>query len=376
VQEQFHILQFNEFSKLGSAFRLFVQKSDKVRSTLYHFLTLSPESSNRRVRNRPEPAIIHHFMKPSQELFYSLDQPWNEFSKCWKKTRRKASEKAVHDLRVNTRRLIENLELARVLSKQNDINKLKRRLKKVLKTMGALRDLQVQLEIVADLPRSRAIVDFTRRLRRLERKEIEDIQDKLKRNQKRRLTNSFKEVRLKVATSQQDANADRARQSIRRILLTRQNEFLRAKRQFQRSQPVNEDALHEMRIALKKLRYAMEAGQFALVEPEKERMDVMRAFQKLLGDSRDLEILRAELEQWAEKKGKKIAVNPALQRLEENRKALLKKIVESSHELDNILQTKSSAPVAETTEVVKPVASTALAVKAGVSSSGTPKNLA
>src|SRR5579862_1621836 len=102
-------------------------------------------------------------MKPGEAPFCSLDQPWNEFSRAWKKTRHKASEKSVHDLRVNARRLIENLELAGALSRQKDAGKLKRRFKKFLKGMGALRDTQVQLESVSRLPRSQAIADFTKR---------------------------------------------------------------------------------------------------------------------------------------------------------------------------------------------------------------------
>src|SRR5216684_1637472 len=303
-------------------------------------------------------------MKAREELFSSLDQHWTQFSKAWKKTRHNASEKSVHDLRVNTRRLIENLELARVLSKQDNVSRLKRRFKKLLKEMGALRDLQVQLETVSHTPRSPAITDFTQRLERRERREIENIQNDLKRPRKRRLTDEFKDVRSKLVRWQESAGADRTRHSVRRILTLRHNQFLKAKRRFNRSQPHSEDALHEMRIALKKLRYAMEAAQPVLAESEKERMAAMRAFQKLIGDSRDLEMLRVELEEWAKKKGKRMAVVPALQHLEEKREALLKKVLESSHELETILETKSSAPVAETTQVVRPATASAAAAKA------------
>src|ERR1700730_13790606 len=108
-------------------------------------------------------------MKAGAELFSSFDQHWTQFSKAWEKTRHNASEKSVHDLRVNTRRLIENLELGRVPSKQDKVSQLKRRFKKLLKEMGPLRDLQVQLETVSHTPRSPAITDFAKRLERRER---------------------------------------------------------------------------------------------------------------------------------------------------------------------------------------------------------------
>ena len=70
-----------------------------------------------------------------------------------------------------------------------------------------------------------------------------------------------------------------------------------------------------------------------LGDAEKEQIEAMRAFQKLIGDSRDLGILRVELEHWANKKGKTLAVIPALQELEEKRQTLLNKLLDSSHNL-------------------------------------------
>jgi CHAD domain-containing protein len=295
-------------------------------------------------------------MKIREEFVCSLDQPWRQFSRAWKKTRRTASERSIHDLRVNARRLIENLVLARALSKKNDTSELKRRFKKFLKGMGALRDLQVQLGNASRLRRSQVIVAFTKRLERLEKQEIENVQSALKSNKRQRLADALEDVRSRFQRTQKSAGKDRTRNSIRRILNIRHNEFMKAKRRFSRSEPHSEDALHEMRIALKKLRYAMEAAQPVLSESEKGRIDAMRAFQKLMGDSRDLEMLRSTLEQWAEKKGKKMAVVPALQNLQEKREALLKRLVESSHELENILESKGAGPIAEKTQVVGPPA--------------------
>jgi hypothetical protein len=53
----------------------------------------------------------------------------------------------------------------------------------------------------------------------------------------------------------------------------------------------------------------------------------MHAFQQLMGDSRDLDMLRVELEKWARKKGRIIAVVPTLEQLKGKREDLLKKII-------------------------------------------------
>jgi CHAD domain-containing protein len=304
-------------------------------------------------------------MKPREKHFWLFDEPWHRFSKAWEKARRTASEKSIHDLRVSARRLIENLELARALSKQNNVDKLKPRFKKFLKEVSALRDIQVQLEIVRHMPRGQAISDFIKHLERLEQQEIKDVRDRLKRFKKRRLTDAFRDMRSQVLGSQESAEASRTHESIRRILTLRHNEFLKAKRRFYRSEPRSEEVLHEMRIALKKLRYAMEAAQPILAESERERLVAMGAFQKLMGDCRDLEIVRGALEEWVKKKGKKIAVIPVLEDLEKKRAALLNKVSESSSELETILAPKSTPPVAERTQVARQAAVTANGTNGG-----------
>ena len=77
--------------------------------------------------------MISRSMKPTRDLLSSVDNSWKQFSNAWKKAHSKASEKSVHDLRVSTRRLIATLELLHVLSRRDDIRRLQKRVKKVLK---------------------------------------------------------------------------------------------------------------------------------------------------------------------------------------------------------------------------------------------------
>ena len=73
----------------------------------------------------------------------------------------------------------------------------------------------------------------------------------------------------------------------------------------------------------------------------------MRTFQQLIGDSRDLELLRAELEKWARKRGKKIAIVPALETLKEKRESLLGKFVESADQFEQLIRSEPIKPVIE-----------------------------
>ena len=290
-------------------------------------------------------------MKRADELVSSFNRSWKRFSGTWKKARADASEKSVHDLRVNTRRIIATLELARVLSNRGDIAKVQRCFKKVLKSMGPLRDVQVQLDTVSRLRQRGVIGAFMRRLKRREGEEIHRIQNALKRGRKRHLAKEVNQLGTEIGRLHESLDGERIHRSVNRVLSVRQNEFSKAKRRFDRRQLRNEETLHVMRIALKKLRYVVEALEPVLGPSAKIQARQMHAFQQLMGDCRDLDILRIELESWAKKKGKLIAIVPVLEQLRDRREVLLKKIIESSERLDRIVNPESRQPVAEKTEI-------------------------
>src|SRR5262245_57516318 len=199
-----------------------------------------------------------HSMKCSEELLSTFDRAWDEFSAAWKKARSKSSEKAIHDLRVNTRRLIATLELSAAITRRDQISKLQRRFKKVLKRMGPLRDVQVQLENLSHLQQNGLIKEFKGALERRELRKTKNIRRELKRGKKARLSKAARNVRSKFSRFYETLGEEKIRAGVERVLTTRRNEFLKARHHFQPSQ---EQTLHEMRIALKKLRYAVEAAQ-------------------------------------------------------------------------------------------------------------------
>jgi CHAD domain-containing protein len=291
-------------------------------------------------------------MKRADELLSSFDISWKQFSQAWKKAKAKASEKSVHDLRVSSRRLIANLELAGSLSQQKDIAKLQRRLKKVLKGVGPLRDLQVQLGTVAHLRQEGLVADFKRVLERRESREIKILQLELTRGRKQRLAKQIKDVRGEFSRFFESISDVRVQRSIERVLHSRRNELLKAERNFRRLEPINEDALHLVRLALKKFRYVLEAAQPVLKPSVKDTARQMQIFQQLIGDSRDLEILRTEMEKWASKRGKKIAIVPALETLNEKRQGLIRKFVESADEFEQLIRAEPARPVVEKTHAV------------------------
>jgi CHAD domain-containing protein len=196
------------------------------------------------------------------------------------------------------------------------------------------------------------MLDFKKTLERRERRRIADIGDDLKRGIKRRLSSNVRDVRLEFARIHELLDAEKTQVAIDRVLRVRRNEFCKAQRRFQKLYPLNEESLHEMRIALKKMRYVVEAAQPVLGTSAKDRAKQMQGFQQLLGDTRDVDMLRTELEKWASKQGKKIAVVPALDRLLEKKEKLLKKIVASSAKFEMLLRPETLRPAAEKTHVI------------------------
>jgi CHAD domain-containing protein len=281
-------------------------------------------------------------------LLSSLDQSWKNFSGAWKKARTKASEKSVHDLRVSTRRLIAILELAKTVSDDAETAKLQRRFKRVLKRMGTLRDTQVFLLNVSRVRQNGLIGEFKKTLLKRERREIDRVHDELTSGRKQKLSKAVEDLRSEFESRHGRLGQQKIHRSIERVLTSRGNELLKAQRRFHRTQPPNEDLLHEMRIALKKFRYVVEAAQPVLGESAKDRAREMHGFQQLIGETRDVEMLHTALEKWASKRGKKIPIVPALDQLQQQRDTLLKKVIDSLTELERTLA-GTLKPVAEKT---------------------------
>src|SRR6266702_2088050 len=110
-------------------------------------------------------------MTGAKELLSSMDAPWKVFTRTWKKARAKTSEKSIHDLRISTRRLIAALDVMRAASQSKDLDRVRRRLKKILKWTSSLRDLQVQLRNISNIRQS-DLRGFQQALERREKREM------------------------------------------------------------------------------------------------------------------------------------------------------------------------------------------------------------
>src|SRR5215831_4856615 len=89
-----------------------------------------------------------------RHLASSLRIQWRRYRKRLKQCQERFSEEAVHESRVETRRLLATVELLRAFIAEKEIKKARRALKHHLDTFDQLRDTQVQLSYVRLLTRA------------------------------------------------------------------------------------------------------------------------------------------------------------------------------------------------------------------------------
>lgn len=200
---------------------------------------------------------------------------------------------SLHQARVATRRLREALPL---LASGAAKRKLERRVRKLTRALGPVRELDVALQLLeemsgaemsrAALARLRTAVREERdtrwreMLRRIERSKVETLQ-------KHAIAAARKHAkpgRAGAAESTRAAAArERAARRAERVALTIENAaglYL-------------PDRLHEVRISVKKLRYALENAGSVGRSRAQAQMRVLKKAQDLLGRMHDLEVLIA-----------------------------------------------------------------------------------
>jgi CHAD domain-containing protein len=206
---------------------------------------------------------------------------------------KKFSETAVHDLRVETRRVLALLDLLEALHPSISTLKLAKSFKQRLEVFGDLRDTQVQLRLLKprwdDFPEAHGLKTF---LQRREKKIIARLADEIKATRYARLNRRLKEIekslraraRGPVRTTGATPAAAALRKPFARVLALRRQ-----------VRPSDAATIHELRVAFKRFRYMSELLQPLLPKLTAKRLDRMKDWQDAAGEIQDLEVLLALL---------------------------------------------------------------------------------
>ena len=229
----------------------------------------------------------------------SLHTQWQRYRKRLKRCRERFSEDAVHDVRVEARRLLSTIELLGAFIPERDVKKVRRALKRHLDTFDQLRDTQVQLGYVGRMagtfPDAHAFYDWLRdrkaRFTRTTRKAVKHIKTK---RLGRGLVAFEKESRLQ----RKRITRERAFAIVQRAI---NQAFARVAQLCRHVRADDAKTIHRTRIAFKHFRYMVEALAPLLPAVTEDHRRALRAYQCMMGDIQDMEVLLAALDKFVQK---------------------------------------------------------------------------
>jgi CHAD domain-containing protein len=288
-------------------------------------------------------------MTNAAQLQAFTQSSWKSFAAAWRKLESKGSEEALHDLRVSMRRLMASRELRRALGRSGKSARLRRVITSLLDRTAKLRDVQVQLREIPQLGRNDMLDKLIRSLKRREKREIVKVRRGLKRSTRRSVARDVENIcqEFRRWRKMSDTRVDAA---VDDIIRRRVDKFAKCRFRFD---PTDLETLHRMRIALKKLRYVMEAADWFSTPSAMETTASIQEFQRLMGDLRDVELLRGKIEKWASRRGKSQSVASIIGELDGKRKRLLQDVIDFIPVVDQLLSLNKPKPISEKTSVVE-----------------------
>jgi len=230
----------------------------------------------------------------------ALRQQWKRYRKALQRCQRHFSEEAVHDSRVECRRLLAQLELLGVLGAPRNFKKARAALKDHMDTFDALRDTQVLLLLLEQQAKAfpetrplrqallrrekRCLVDSARRIRTVKTSRVKEFVASLRRH--------LSGVRV---------SPERRGRERRAILQSIDQAFAQVVERRSKMDPGNVATLHRTRVAFKKFRYMVEVLHRLVPGISASRLKAMQDFQTLFGELQDTDVFLSRLDKFARK---------------------------------------------------------------------------
>ena len=256
----------------------------------------SANVQNGPLRKRPYPEL------PPSTLRYlgaSLKQQWKRYRRGLKRCQQKFSEKAVHESRVETRRLLSILELLSPFLSDGRFQKARIALKEHLDTFDDLRDTQVQLASVGKMLRAvPAAKPFYEYLKRREDRFTRQTRKDIKSIKTKRLGKLIVACREDVKKWCRRAGPGKANAM---LIGSINNAFSRTLSLRNRIDPKNAATIHCTRVGFKRLRYMIETLADYFPRASEKLLDAMHRYQTMMGDIQDADVLRQSVERFLEK---------------------------------------------------------------------------
>lgn len=206
----------------------------------------------------------------------------------------KFSERAVHELRIETRRILALLDLLEALRFAPPLKKLRKTFKKRLDAFDDLRDTHVHLVLLKPLWKEFPEAgELKQHLRKCEKRLVSELSRKIQTTKSRRMNRELRQIEKSLRHSGDVPATGRSRSLAHVLLAGAFRRVVLLRRQIKRNQP---PTIHRMRVAFKRFRYTAEFLQPFLPQFTPERLARMKAFQGAAGDIQDTAVLLGRLD--------------------------------------------------------------------------------
>ena len=277
-----------------------------------------------------------------QHLGAALGGQWRRYRKRLKRCQRKFSASAVHDSRIETRRLLATLELVAVFIPERKLKKLRRALKEHLDAFDQLRDAQVQLAGVKPLRSAfPAAKKFHQWLGQREVRYIREARQAVRKVKIRRVGKKLAALQGELRRQRKCTLPDRAFRTAQDAI---GNAFVRVTRLSRQVSAADPQTIHRARIAFKRFRYMVDALSPLLPAVTDEHRRAMHDYQTMMGDVQDSEVLLAALEEFIESEDNASTMQPLRAALVQRREQLIWVYVNAAPKLASFWPPKALPP--------------------------------
>jgi CHAD domain-containing protein len=234
------------------------------------------------------------------------------------------SSESIHDFRVGVRRLIAAIDMVLSIIDHEPLRRVRRRLRRTLKSFNALRDLEIQRSETAKLARRyRTLTPLLIQLRAQERRCAGDLSRQMLKLDPAGMQQSIASgMESLLSLGRVPSSSSAMHVAVHAIHAVG---FLRLQRCVDRASAHNEATLHRVRVALKKYRYTTEVLAPGIPGGSKNALVLMRRLQLLLGAVQDWVVVAQCITSFLRRRGfaRQASMLPLLRALQERRSVLL-----------------------------------------------------
>lgn len=230
----------------------------------------------------------------AQHLAESVHAARRRYRNQVRQCRKKFSGKSVHELRIETRRILALIHLLEALQFEDGLKKLRKLFKKRLDAFDELRDTHVQLDLLKplwpDFPETR---DFKKLLRRRKKKLGRELSRHVQSLKNAQLNRRLKKLEKTLLSCSATPTAERGGALALAALGHAFRGVALLRRQVRKNEP---KTIHRLRVGFKRFRYMTELLDPFLATVKAKQLDQIKAYQTLAGDVQDREVLLATLD--------------------------------------------------------------------------------